>query len=293
MTDVPFTESCNMLEVSAKTLRQWLKHSNMSLHQSPMDARVKCLTIEQLEQLAILHGRSLKRDVVAPPEPEPTPLAPVQVDAPTHLQAGSQLPSTFRDDSDLAKSLSSLEAVVANLQQQVTQLAIELLQERERTFERRLSTLEALMLQRLGATPGMEVPEIPAGACPQDESSPRQWCPNPAELRARSRIIPLIEYGADGTYVIISPQEDELFFDPDSPSWFDWLASLSSFRFVGQLGRFTAYRETRRSGPTRGWSATRCFHGQRYKCYLGVTDRLTTSVLEQAAATLQSHMTVL
>jgi hypothetical protein len=280
-----------MLGVSAKTLRQWLKLSDVSLHQSPMDARVKCLTIEQLQQLAILHGRSLKPDVIASPEPEH--LAPVQPEKPTHLQPGSQLPSTFRDDSDLTKSLSSLETVVANLQQQVTQLALELLHERERTFEHRLSTLEALMQRSLGATPGTEVPEIPTLSSPQDGSSPNRWCPNPAELRARSRIIPLIEYGADGSYVIVSPQEDELFFTPDSPSWFDWLASLSSFRFMGQLGRFTAYRESTRSGPTRGWSATRSFHGQRYKCYLGVTDKLTISVLELAAATLLSHMTAL
>jgi len=111
MNDVPFTESCSMLGVSAKTLRQWLKHSHLSLHQSPMDARVKCLTIEQVQQLAILHGRSIKPDVIPPPEPEPAPLAPVQPEKPTHLQPRSQLPSTFRDDSDLARSLSSLEQV--------------------------------------------------------------------------------------------------------------------------------------------------------------------------------------
>jgi hypothetical protein len=293
MTDVPFTESCSMLGVSAKTLRQWLKHSHMSLHQSPMDARVKCLTIEQLEQLAILHGRSIKLDVIAPPEPEPAPLAPVQPEKPTHLQPRSQLPSPFRDDSDLAKSLSSLEAVVANLQQQVTQLALELLHERERTFERRLSTLEALVMPPIEPPPSSQATSVENLSSPSDEVSDVRWRPNPAELRARSRLISLIEYGARGTYVIISPQAGELSIVPDSQEWFDWLASLSSFRFMGPSGRFTAYRESTRNGPTRGWSAVRCVRGHRYKCYLGVTDRLTISRLEQATAILQSHMTSL
>ena len=44
---------------------------------------------------------------------------------------------------------------------------------------------------------------------------------HPAELRARSRVIPLIEYGARGTYVVICPQEGELHLTPNSPEWLD------------------------------------------------------------------------
>ena len=182
---------------------------------------------------------------------------------------------------------------MSNLQQQVTQLALELLHEHERTFERRLSTLEALVIPTIEPSPNPEVASVETLGGPSDELSGARWRPNPAELRARSRLISLIEYGAHGTYVIISPQEGELSIVPDSQEWFDWLASLSSFRFMGSCGRFTAYRESTRSGPTRGWSAVRCVHGHRYKCYLGVTDRLTISCLEQATATLQSHMTSL
>jgi hypothetical protein len=271
-----------MLTVSPKTLRQWIKHSNLSLQSHATDARIKCLTIEQVQQLATLHGRSIEQNAVSPPA---IPL--IQPEMSAHLQLESQLPSTHRVDSDIVSSLSSLEATVANLQQQVAQLALELVHERELRYERRLSTLEALINPSVEPAVGsqeMEMQTLP------NEQPPVGRCLHPAELRARSRAISLIEYGAHDTYVIISPQEGELFFTPDSPEWFDWLACLSSFRFVGQLGRFTAYRDSRRSGATRRWSAVRCIHGRNFKCYLGTTDHLTISVLEQAAVTLQSHI---
>jgi hypothetical protein len=115
----------------------------------------------------------------------------------------------------------------------------------------------------------------------------------PVELQARSRIIPLIEYGTQGLYVFVCPQEGVLPFAAESPEWFDWLASLTSFRFVGPQGRFTAYRESKRGVPTRGWTAHRGIHGRRYKHWLGVTDRLTIECLEQMAAHLQSRLTAL
>jgi len=86
--------------------------------------------------------------------------------------------------------------------------------------------------------------------------------------------------------VLICPQEGELPFTADSLEWFDWLCSLSSFRFIGHSGRFTAYREGQRS-----WRAYRSFHGRNYKQSLGTTDRLTIARLEQVAGTLQSRLT--
>ena len=77
---------------------------------------------------------------------------------------------------------------------------------------------------------------------------------------------------------------------PDSAEWFEWLATISSFRFVGQQGRFTAYRDTKHGSPTRSWRAYRTIHQHNYKCSLGVTDALTLACLEQAAATLQAHL---
>jgi hypothetical protein len=101
---------------------------------------------------------------------------------------------------------------------------------------------------------------------------------------------PLIEYSKQGTYVIVSSQEGELHLEPDSPAWFEWLATLSSFRFVGKQGRFSAYRESDRRGPKRGWSAHRSSHNRRFKHWLGTTDHLTIACLEQMAVKLQSHI---
>lgn len=110
---------------------------------------------------------------------------------------------------------------------------------------------------------------------------------HPAEIRARSRVLPLIEYGAHGSYVVICPQEGELHLTPDSPEWFDWLATLSSFRFVGQQGRLSAYRKP---GRTFCWFAYRRIHRRRYEHALGRTDQLTIDHLEQMAAQLQSSL---
>ena len=111
--------------------------------------------------------------------------------------------------------------------------------------------------------------------------------PLAVEQRARSRLPALIEYGAQGAYVIISSQEGEVHLTPDSAEWFEWLASISSFRFVGQQGRFTAYRHDRLS---RSWRAYRRVHQQDYEQLLGKTDQLTIQRLEQVAATLQAHL---
>jgi hypothetical protein len=89
--------------------------------------------------------------------------------------------------------------------------------------------------------------------------------------------------------VVICPQEGELHLSPDSPEWFAWLASLSSFRFVGRRGRFTACRVSDK-GPTRAFQAHRVIHQRHDKPHLGVTEHLTIDCLEQAAAALQSYM---
>jgi hypothetical protein len=51
---------------------------------------------------------------------------------------------------------------------------------------------------------------------------------------------PLIEYSASGIYVIISAPDGEGHLEPNSRAWFDWLATLSSFRFVGPVGRYSS-----------------------------------------------------
>ena len=93
-----------------------------------------------------------------------------------------------------------------------------------------------------------------------------------------------------GIYVIISAQDSEVHLEPDSRAWFDWLAPLSSFRFVGPVGRFTAHRGYNHGQQTRFWSASRCIRRHTYKRYLGVTESLTLASLERIAARLQSDV---
>jgi len=101
---------------------------------------------------------------------------------------------------------------------------------------------------------------------------------------------PLIEYSAPGIYVIISSQEGEVYLEPNSRAWFDWLATLSSFRFVGPTGRFTGHRGYKDGQQTRYWSASRCVRRHTYKHYLGMTESLTIANLERTAARLQSDI---
>lgn len=53
----------------------------------------------------------------------------------------------------------------------------------------------------------------------------------------------------------------------ESPAWFDWLASHSTFYLESNIGTFTARREVR-DGATF-WYAFRRYHKKLYKVYLG------------------------
>ena len=77
MTLVPFTDCCAMLGIDAKTFRNWLRQANLEWAAHPKDARLKCLTREQVEQLARLHARPLPWPLSAPPAlPEAAPAKP-------------------------------------------------------------------------------------------------------------------------------------------------------------------------------------------------------------------------
>ena len=53
MTLVPFTDCCAMLGIDAKTLRNWLRQADLAWAAHPKDARLKCLTTEQVEQFRL------------------------------------------------------------------------------------------------------------------------------------------------------------------------------------------------------------------------------------------------
>ncbi len=288
MTSIPQMDCCTMLGIDPKTLRNWLRHAHLHFVAHPTDARLKCLTLEQVQQLAALHARPISSPAAASPahRPEATSLASTLSHPSPTQENETQLaaaPASFSEEADLRKVVSGLEAKVMTLQEQLAQLTLELLRERSERYERRLSSLEALLSPSATLLPA-KTEGVPVVDHQREPPSQRPLLPG--ELQARSRVLPRVEMGAAGSYVLICPREGELPFTTDSLEWFDWLCSLSSFRFIGPSGRFTAYREGQRS-----WRAYRSFHGRTHKQSLGTTDRLTIARLEQVAGALQSRMT--
>ena len=283
MTLVPFADCCLWLGVDPKTLRLWLKAANLSCCPHPSDARRKCLTPSQLQHLAELHGRCLPHPL---PGAASEPPACSCIAPPSSQAASAPGPETLTPsaDADLRYQFTLLQTQVATLQQQVTELALALLREREARWQERAAHLKAQLPlsiaqlapppQEAGADPLSPRPPVPAPSVEATERSP-----------APSRALPLIEYWSNGTYGVISPTEGVLALVPDSPQWFDWLATLSSFRFLGQQGRLSASRTKGRAS----WMAYRRIHGHCYAYGLGHTSHLTIAHLEQMAATLQSH----
>lgn len=263
MTSLSFIECCHLLTVDPKTLRQWLTQAQIPLHAHPTDARIKCLTGEQVFVLANLHDRVLQTG-------EPATFASPSLD-----EAESQkLPA----DADLRARLAQMEAQMATLQTQFTDLTLQLLREREQHTEQRLLALEAQFPRVKEPLPSSDRRSVPG-----EQATKGVPCRSP---RKQTHLIPLIEYGASGQYVLICSEEGERHITPDSPEWFAWLATLNSFRFLGQQGRLSASRGRER--PC--WMAYRRIHGQCYSYGLGNTKRLTIAHLEHMAATLQSHV---
>jgi len=290
MTTIPLTDCCTMLGIDPKTLRHWLHQAQMPLHVHPTDVRIKCLTSEQVQQLAGVHARPFALPEALAPSPLVLSSPLSAEDAPTDTGLALVQRPHCQSETDLLNKLAHLETHVTTMQQQLAQLALELLQERTARYEQRLQTLEALLHPTARPEARPQALQTMEPQTQQEQVTGQERRPHPAELRARSRVLPLIEYGAAGTYVVICPQEGELVLTPDSPAWFDWLATLASFRFVGKQGRFTAYRKGRMS---RRWSAYRTMHQHDYQHYLGTTDHLTIDCLEQMAAKLQSYMAAL
>jgi len=262
-------DCCSVLGIDPKTLRHWMRQAQLQFAPHPTDARLKCLTQAQVQQLAAQHARPL---------PWPTSAGLPQASPLVEHQA------TLTDMATLTQHLAHLQHSIITLQEQVTALVLEVARDRQR-----LGVLEALVQPLLASAP------LPALVHPALVEEPATGSPPlsqrllPAEVRARSRVTPLIEYGAEARYVLVCPREGALPFVPDSPEWFDWLATLISFRFVGPQGRFHAHRDTEHGRHTRSWRAYRTIHQHAYRYYLGTTDHLTLAALEQAAATLQSH----
>jgi hypothetical protein len=261
MTLISLTDCCRRLSIDPKTLRHWLDLAHVPLLPHPTDARIKGISASQLHQVATAHRRRLADFPEAAPPPVPISLP--------------QEPSPLSGELiDILQTIPELSAQIVVLQQ-------------------RLAALTLLL------------PPVPVSASPaQEESAAMVAEPAPVSatsrslratsssakrLRAPAHVLPLVEYGTHGGYVIICPEHGLLTFEPDSTDWVTWLATRSSFRFVGQSGRFTAHREFRRV-PGCAWRAHRQIRNHTYNIRLGSTESLTIAALEQAAAALQTHL---
>jgi hypothetical protein len=294
MATFPVATGARLLGIHPKTLHHWLKAAAFPLAAHPTDARLKCVAEELLWELAKQHGRPLPTLSAVPAldsyaasslAEEPAQPLPPHAGAPAHRAAALAAPL-----ADLLKPLAQLQTQVATLQQHLVRLTLDLLHERTGDSQQRLRPLEALVSQTVGP---VHAPEQTTLAGLPVLSHPPERRLLPVEVRARSRVTALIEYGAQGQYVAVCPRQGVLALVPDSPQWFDWLASLTSFRFVGPTGRFSACRASESGQYTRRWAARRFFHGHDFWHYLGVTDRLTLASLEQAAAALQARVDAL
>ncbi len=298
MAMFPVAMGARLLGIHPKTLHHWLKAAEFPLAAHPTDARLKCVAEEHLLALASLHGRPLLALSAVPTlESDTTASAfaaeqgkplPAYAGEPAHGAFSLSAPAASL--ADLLVQLAQLHTQVATVQHHLGRLTLELLHERTDDSQQRLRPLEALLSQTLGPVHAPEQTPLAGLAGP---SHPPERRLLPAEVRARSRVTALIEYGAQGQYVAVCPRQGVLSLVPDSTQWFDWLATLSSFRFVGPAGRFSACRASHKGQHTRCWAARRWIHGHDFWHYLGVTDRLTLASLEQAAAALQARVDAL
>lgn len=284
MTLVPLTQCCLALGVDPKTLRLWLQAAGLSCCLHPEDARKKCLTLAQLEQVAQLHARPLPSAVLqAVARPGCAPAS----------EQGRVVPSQEPDDGQGRHQLRLLQQQVTTLQAQVTELALLL----ARAGVAHGSQPATAALTRPPA-PGLA--SAPAGPTASDAAparvtgqTPRAVPAQAAPTRRRSRALPLIQVRADGSVVAIAPQEGVLSVVPDSPAWFAWLSSLTAFAFESQQGRFSATRKFRQGQRVQSWNVHSSLHGRSCTLYLGLTPTLTLARLQEMALAVHTRLTAL
>lgn len=101
----PLSQVGALLGVDPKTLRLWLHEAAMTAVPHPEDARQKCLSLTQIQQVADAHGRPLPAAFSAAAAPAP-PLPP----------------------PDVLAQLAQMQQHLFTLQEQVTRLSLALLQ---------------------------------------------------------------------------------------------------------------------------------------------------------------------
>jgi hypothetical protein len=255
MTFVSVAEAAHHLGIDVKTLHRWLCDAPLPLQCHPSDGRKKGVSSEHLQILARLHQRSLASLPEVPP-------ASVKSEVPP-------LPAALLG---MPEQLSRLQAQIAALQQHVADLT------------RLLQSHEQASATPAASTKPIRAPVRPSKPAPQ-APRPRPTAKTPRKLVP---VIPRVEYGEQGHYVVICPKHGVLPFEPDTQEWFAWVAEQDSFRFVGKWGHFSAHHEWRvKKGA---WRAHRHIRNHVYTLRLAPAQELTIAVLEQAAEALQAHL---
>jgi hypothetical protein len=278
------TDCCVLLGIDPKTLRVWVKHAQLPLLRHPIDARIKGITRDHVQHLATTHARFIAwpGENIAPPHQSPAkPREPKGF----HIESPLIPP-----EADVLGRLSHLETQVHSLQRHLVQSRLDPLLERAQSDEQQGQSVND-HLNQAGR------PEVVAPLAMQANQEPprpedgghTKWDMHPDAKRPHVHITPLVEYGMNGTYIILSSHEGEVHITPDSPEWFDWIASVKSFRFLGKQGRISVYRKNY-YGLTRNWYAYRCIHQKNYRHPLGHTDQLTIANLEKMAAQYQTYV---
>jgi hypothetical protein len=257
---VSVAEACRRLGIDVKTMRGFLVEAQLPLQDHPHDGRKKGVSSEHLHLLARLHQRSLA--------PLPGESAAPEAVAPPELSAALLA---------LPEQLAVLQAQITALQHQVADLTRLISQPRpDPALPLTPTKPSSTVKRRAKPTPSASGSRPAASATAK---TPRQPV----------HVIPRVEYGKEGRYVVICPKGGLLPLRPDTEEWFAWVAKQDAFRFVGKSGHFTAHHEWR--VPKGAWRAHRHLRNHSYTLRLAPNHELTIAVLEQAAQTLQAHLT--
>jgi hypothetical protein len=300
MNIMSLADCCRLLAIDPKTLRRWLHLAHLSVQTHPSDTRLKCVTSEQLQQLAVMHRRTLP-ELSEQLFPAEISARSTSSDVPTAAVWSSVVSEVSGSMTELTQQLGSLQTHVVALEHQLALLTEQWQQEQQwRTSVTKMlennsldksaeSSLDKSAESSLdkSAESSLDKPAESSLDKSAESSLDKVSASVSIDRRKHPHILPLVEYGAQGTYVVISPEQGRLSFEPDSPEWFAWLSTLPSFRFVGQHGRFTAFRGYQCTSHTSWW-AHRQIHSHSHKRRLGLTASVTIECLELAASTLQA-----
>ncbi len=260
MTFVSFAKAARCLGIDVKTLHRWLADAQLPLQSHRVDGRKKGVNDEHLQRLAHLHHRHLASSEVQVP-----------------AQLSCQITALPADLLALPEQLCALQTQLAALQQQMADLT---------RLMRQHAPEPAIPAAQTQPSSMVKPPKKPTRSARSSRPAASATAKTP---RKPTHVIPRVEYGEQGHYVVICPKHGLLPLEPDTEEWFAWVAEQDSFRFVGKLGHFTAHHEWR--VPKGAWRAHRQIRNHNSIQRLAPNHELTIAVLEQAALALQAHLT--